>query len=935
MLKLVEGHYRSLEAALPGEVEDALARGPAAVVTAGYEQLSRIAAVLGGSGRRVFAGLELLPGFPQLAGRLGSAPAAAEAVSSADRILMGIEAIRSIPAGRPFSHLEGMPGAARALSDFFERDLLDRGVTPEAYGLAVQAGVESPAAGSCGIAFETYSGLRRKLYGGTSDALAEGLGTGRPTRFSTMVFYGFFDLNPLQRRILSGLLKAGARCVFMTPVALADPRWSNMATSTRTFLERHVSDRSRPDAVTGQGRFAAFAEGLIDGRPSGIPDGFRMVEAGGPSGVGRAVADAAASALSRGTAPSGLAVAGGGPSSEAVRAFLESSGIAACQGRGPSVGSLPLADLLVGLCALGPDGIHYSSLISLLGCGAIDPAISPAPADLCEAIRTGGPRRGRAMLENLAQRRDLPFVSAAAAAVIAAEREIPPEAEAPLLFERLCRAASRLACPGTASRLLEALPSMAAIRSSSRVTRREMAGMLPPVLADIRLEAPGCERCASLLSLEGARGTLFDTVILYGLEEGTLPGRTFNDPRLPEDLRRSLELPSLTARETEQALLFVQAAGAASSELVFVRMTADENGREVSWSPFIAPLVSGGGLKERIRIDSVSTPEKVLAGGRACGGAFFAEALSAESSRMDFSRGFDEYDGMTGGAARPWRSFSPTSLEAWMRCPFAWMAERIWSIPERMPPSIAPSPDPRTAGSIMHEAAGLVLAGGLEPAEALLEAAGRARLASVLGAQVFETAFVERAAAELGRLIDFLRASGLPLSGAVVEEDLEAGLLPGGLKLKGRIDIRIPTEDGPAVFDFKTGSTIPSRQSLLGEMERGAHLQLPLYAAMLASKGTAPASAGLLYAGRPTDQLTFSGADLGDLAEGAVAKAAEIAAMIGSGAFPPVCGSRVGADRCRFRLFCRMSPGARIDAKRSRTPGFAEGAAVGEDGDGC
>jgi len=189
-------------------------------------------------------------------------------------------------------------------------------------------------------------------------------------------------------------------------------------------------------------------------------------------------------------------------------------------------------------------------------------------------------------------------------------------------------------------------------------------------------------------------------------------------------------------------------------------------------------------------------------------------------------------------------SFSPSSLEAYLTCPFAWFLDRVIGIEE-----LEPELDSRSTGQLLH---GVL-------AETYRELAARDALPlrpeNVAEAEWLAYAAIERLLADDGcpgtpadkrlavwrlrkmvrRVFQLESASRSALAAAETETTVggRAGVDIGGIKIRGRID-RIDADPGANnlfVVDYKSGG-IPDLSSLGTERA----LQLPLYLMALAAE---------------------------------------------------------------------------------------------------
>jgi ATP-dependent helicase/DNAse subunit B len=201
------------------------------------------------------------------------------------------------------------------------------------------------------------------------------------------------------------------------------------------------------------------------------------------------------------------------------------------------------------------------------------------------------------------------------------------------------------------------------------------------------------------------------------------------------------------------------------------------------------------------------------------------------------------------------RCFSPSALESYLRCPFAWFVEKVIGIEELETPV-----DARLVGQLAHKALSQIYreladSGALPlQAENLLAAEGKA--AAVIAALVrsgecpgtrAERLLVERRLRQMvNNLLNMEAAAGGSLAAVATELPVggEEGVDIGGLAISGRIDRVDSTPDGGRLFvlDYKSG-VIPTT----AEIGRAEGLQLPLYMLALARERPAQRVVGGAY----------------------------------------------------------------------------------------
>jgi RecB family exonuclease len=377
-----------------------------------------------------------------------------------------------------------------------------------------------------------------------------------------------------------------------------------------------------------------------------------------------------------------------------------------------------------------------------------------------------------------------------------------------------------------------------------------------------RITVPGSRSEANdavqILSVERARARRFGAVVILGLVEGEFPGR-LDTPSLLTGAQRaridSVAGGGLWPPEMEQeGALFASAVSRAWQLLFLSARDADDGGGEAMPSHFwhlskellgvsasehegrtLADLVfdlgSAPSLRHYLRACAASGcaphPEVPLGSAKASGW----------TRRPPYARLVDP---AVLAELMATESFSPSSLEAYLACPFAWFVERVMGIEE-----VDSELDGRVFGQLLHSALGATYR-ELSCADALplrvegVAEAERVTFAIIDGLVDGEECPGTRAEKRLAgwrlkRLACNLFRMEAADDGLLVFSETESrvggyeGVDIGGLRLRGRID-RIDRIDvaprGPALFvlDYKSGAVLAA--SGIGT-ERG--LQLPLY----------------------------------------------------------------------------------------------------------
>ncbi|MCU1494368.1 MAG: nuclease family protein [Acidimicrobiaceae bacterium] len=391
--------------------------------------------------------------------------------------------------------------------------------------------------------------------------------------------------------------------------------------------------------------------------------------------------------------------------------------------------------------------------------------------------------------------------------------------------------------------------------------------------------------------LESAAGLGLDLAVVVGAVEGALPRRPPPSPLLEGDDRDAAGLDPLSSRrvvEGDRRRLLVALAGA-RERAATVAERDSRSGRALLRSRFLAP----GSTDERApsfaaalagvatgALSALSRSElecAVLAhrGRRLHDLADHpvARAMPAlgDGLRVVASRGAHSFDRFAGRVADPagdggvdlgGRLLSPTSLEAYATCPFRYFLGHVLDCEVVEEPERRLSIDARDRGSIVHEilerfVGDLIAAGDISRGTDTDTGEPRAGSAERLAATAAETFAKYQRLGLTGKAVlwDVERRRILAwLETERVADELRraSGLLPVAVELafgfrdlapvtrhvvgrelhfRGKIDRVDRARDGSlVVIDYKTGSP----KSYVGldadSVDRGRHLQLPIYA---------------------------------------------------------------------------------------------------------
>ncbi len=399
----------------------------------------------------------------------------------------------------------------------------------------------------------------------------------------------------------------------------------------------------------------------------------------------------------------------------------------------------------------------------------------------------------------------------------------------------------------------------------------------------------------NLLTIGEARGTSFRAVFIPGLIERVMPGVVRQDPFLRDDERRALAtlsggrivLPARLARLEEEELIFRLAVDAAVEMLVCSYPRYESGtGKKLIPSSYLrsvgarsqdfihektmAALLSASGEGETPPHDPMSEIEydlmQAFAVRRGAGflvpNTFLARGIALVEARRG-KRRFTPFDGVFSSREslreirkmldeRGW-SFSPTSMEKYARCPFAYFLEDVIGLELLEEPERLISINPLQRGTIIHEILAR-LYDALRRKELLpLDELREEEAAALAGfiADRFLDEYPERAPVGLPIFWEMERHTITIAIRRLIEEECgaEGGLRPvffersfgakGGkgdlsfecgerkIYFHGRID-RIDLGEGDRfrVIDYKTGRLDRLKDQDLGG---GTALQLPIY----------------------------------------------------------------------------------------------------------
>ncbi|HEX4187841.1 MAG TPA: PD-(D/E)XK nuclease family protein [Solirubrobacteraceae bacterium] len=862
-------------------------------------------------------------------------------------------------------------GMVRALGELFAELQAGR-VTPQRFQAALASWVEADGAavpaelGSLYAAYRAALERLGRLDGeqravAAFDALRE-----RPSLWggTPVLFYGFDDLTRLQLDAIDTLGRVVAAKV---TVSLAyEPARVAFAGRAATFqtlaplADEHLALEPRADHYAPMARAALshVERRLFELGAARVDPGsaVRLLEGGGERAELELVASEVRGLLEGGMRAEEIAVLArpAGTSLDLLEEVFAAAAIPFDLHRRGRFADTAVGRALLGAlrCVAAPDGAAAGELGDLLAWLRAPGSLAhPELADRLElsARRAGalGAERARELWEERNWRLEtIDRLAAAqqrgaASLLEAAARELywlfcaPRRAEARVLARDERQEAGALAA---GRRALAELRELAKIdRELAPSTAAELALALEQVDLDGgRTGSVGTIGAVAVLDPLALRARRVRALFVCGLQEGVFPAPARPGTLLADDERRRLgEVAGLPLEQAKDALaaeryLFYAALSRPEEQLILSWHVADDDGDACSRSLFVDDLCD-----------------------------LFEEDLSESARRRPLGAvdGLAEIGEMLGadGGEEPLRDelllerlrthvWSASSIERWVGCPVAWFVERMLH-----PRAFDPDPEPLARGGLAHAALKDTLeALRRDTGSARLTAATLPRARELLARALAEnepshplsvvparrTAVRRRLHVDLERYLAHAAQQDSPLEplelelgfGIGADDDrgepstLPAFELPGGMKLRGRIDRVDVSEAGDAVvYDYKA-----SKAPAAAKWIKDGSLQVALYMRAVEQLLGLPVAGGF-YQPLSGDELRARGvldrdseleldivrtdvcdhAEVRELLDEAVEAAGAAALEAGRGQLEPrarTCAFRGG---CQYPTICR------------------------------
>jgi ATP-dependent helicase/nuclease subunit B len=404
-------------------------------------------------------------------------------------------------------------------------------------------------------------------------------------------------------------------------------------------------------------------------------------------------------------------------------------------------------------------------------------------------------------------------------------------------------------------------------------------------------------RGVQVMDAASARGVAFRVLFLLGLNEGVFPRVIREDAFLRDHERRLIEttlgykIPEKLAGYEEERLLFAALAGAGRDRVVLSTQRADDAGRAVAPSWYLAPWRDSASNAARVdvprrtrekprvapfdRVDRLTPGEALvlaeLVGARSEAAADartrdrLARAASCRAAIDAWAGGLSAFDGEV-GPPREWLAgqreagYAATGLATYATCPWRFFATRVLGV---SPPADAEANEGPTAldwGVLAHEAVARAARGPAAEVDAIWrEVCARYARRAGIGYPLAWDLAVER----IGRVVASVVADDAAERARSGHTTIETEVTLRGelgpdpvVPIQGRLDRLDQGPDGALrVIDWKFRATRGAnrRENLVTAALRGKALQPPIYEALAQRYartrlgGAAGESAAVLY----------------------------------------------------------------------------------------
>ena len=931
-MQIYEGHYRALEKEFLSLISPLSAGAEKiTIIAAGAGQLNRLRKlILSESKLSVVGGIRFLPGIQYLEKEMSPLPFSTKKVSYADRTVFALKAMAVIPEEKPLYNLRANVETANSMGAFFET-LFEQGISPKIYKDVTFSLTDGPSETEevIGRVFAEYAKSRAKVYHQCGDMM-EYMDLDYALS-GTVIFYGFYDLNPGQRRFIRKLAAKTSNIFWFSPIH-ENSLWTDIYKRTKKLLG--VTGK-RCDAEIPLNKFGEYFESLQNKKSPPIPDDFRITASSGEMGACRDALSVIAEMHSRKIPYNRIAVVRRKEGFGSLVQMAHHEDIPVKEPLRTKASKLPAANFLSLLVNLKSGQFHYLLLEELLSTGLLNETMDFPASQVSELISDCGVRFGidnwrdwyasadpddklRKLLEKLEG-----FFAT-----------LPSSAYPHEFLKRLQELFSELYRFEISEEFTKILFNRELWLAEENVNWNQFAALLQIQLREQDVELKSGDKDGfHILTIEKIRGSEFDAVIIMDIEEGIYPKPVVEDPRLTEELRSKLEMSRKTDREKEDGFLLRQAGESALNSLDIIYRQRDAKGAEIYPSVLIYDVVSDLGPVKWFKVSSSSPYRQLLGGAHGLHktveriknnelpeSPFFTRGFNASKSRMDYSSDFDEYDGMLEEDIFHCSEYSATMLGGYIKCPFAFLAGRIWKLKKKETAGISTTPTPLKKGIFVHDAVEEIIekynfdADKKQIREVLESLAIKEEIAKKIGSKELKDVFIEEQEIIIFETLQRHRNSSWKF---FKKEDELKGKI-GNIDIKGRVDLILENDKSELIIiDLKTGK-LPKNKST----EDGNEFQLPFYYQLVTQAYPGRKIEGVYYmavsAREPGRLEGFSEPEiLGILSDTFKSNIEEIIKLLNNGVFPPIpraTGSHP-CTYCDYRALCRRIPYERLKSK--------------------
>ena len=673
-------------------------------------------------------------------------------------------------------------------------------------------------------------------------------------------FYGFDDLQPLQRDTVETLAATGAHVTLSLAYEAGRMAFAGRATAFAELCREgveHIALRPRAEHYAPgsraalhhleRGLFELDEAQLFDPDPVDPGAAVTLLQGGGERAELELVAAEAARLIGeQDVAPEQIAVVLRKPGDHAalLSEIFGAFGVRLALERTVAFGHTPLGRGLVGLarCAL-PDGGAEDLIAYLRTPGLLQ---RPELADRLETrARQAGARSAdavRALWEEQHWTLDAIDRVRAAQARGGADPAERLAAELQLLFTAPRRRAAQVLAGAEAQDVAvlragrQALEQLATLARADRGLAAE-PGELAALLHDLEVfvgerPGPGLVTVAEPLSLRARRVRI---LFACGLQEGIFPASPRTEPFFADTEREQIAAASgLRLRRRDELgaerYLFYATVSRPEERLYLSWHDAGDDGEQAVRSFFVSDVCDlfGPALEQTRRARSLG----------AVGWPAGAAPSERERLRGAAASGPRRREAPVGALRdetlvaqmRDRPAWSASGIELWASCPVRWFVERMLT-----PEGLTPDPEALLRGALTHTVLEAIMRGLIETTgggrldeatlPAALELAARA-IDRFEGTEQFvmsrdpsrQRAMEHRLRADVLRYLEHAATCGSELVPEALEVDFGAPdgehpplELPGGVRLRGRID-RVDTGPGgtAVVYDYKGRMTVES-----------------------------------------------------------------------------------------------------------------------------